>query len=561
MLFTATNWLYLKSRLLFKERLLSRESYLFFLIVLIRINVHCAELKMRFMQSFYLGIHQLWDALLIMQQPGVYWLNVDKQDYARLLCQQTLRRQSADSRSALIAVNSEPATILTHKPVRFSSYTLPLQRQAVLHLQDDVMRSMKAKNLFLLLYTPNELWQSLTIPELTRWLTQISQWAAQQQLTLLILNHSVNTPILRNYLVSQHRSLSGLASLTQPTNELRYDVDFWCNHLGVTAKQKLKVVVNDQMLIADEEPNPATHYTSDEDYFLAVRTLFQNVIPPENWQLFSNNEELTSAGMRVSASTLIFTLEKREQINTLIHQIYSLRQQRGNGLKIVVQALTPNMRANDEHALLASGANVILDHTVLPEKLLIQVKAIQGEIFSRYIPDDLGDLLSAVNPLPLRGYIDSEVFSHSVIELINNAFIPEDNKGVLLIYTPAKGLKAEQALTLCRIRRDGDLITIFNDKLVLFLSNCKINELNSTLRFIFKLPVDHAFAERQEWFKDQDILAKMYQLREQQAASPVQHPSDEEIAAITDTKNAPIATNVTRPVRVPQEMTLHIQAD
>lgn len=516
--------------------------------------------------SFYLGIHQLWDALLIMQQPGVYWLNVDKQEYARLLCQQTLNRQAPESRSALITVNDDPVDVITTKPTRCSSYTLPLQRQAILHLQEDVMRSMKTRNLFLVLYTPNELWKNLTIPELTRWLTQISQWAIQQQITLLILNHSVNSNILRNYLVSQHRSLSGLASLIQSANsadnhKLSYEVDFWCNHLGVTAKQKLKLSLNENTLVADEEQNPANHYTSDEDFYLAVRTLFQNTIPPDNWQLFNNNEELTSAGMRVSASTLIFTLEKREQINMLIHQIYSLRQQRGNGLKIVVQALTPNLRANDQHALLSCGANLILDNTVLPEKLLVQVKAIQGEIFSRYIPNDLVDLLRAVNPLPLRGYIDNELFSRSVIELINNAFIPEDNKGVLLVYTPANGLKAEQALTLCRIRRDGDLITIFNNKLVLFLSNCKINELNSTLRFIFKLPVEHAFADRQEWFKDSDILAKMYQLREQQSSKPAATPSNDEIAAVTDTNRNAVVSQSERPVLIPQEITLMTRSD
>ncbi len=41
---------------------------------------------------------------------------------------------------------------------------------------------------------------------------------------------------------------------------------------------------------------------------------------------------------------------------------------------------------------------------------------------------------------------------------------------------PAPGLRVEQALTLCRPNRMGDIMTIGNNRLVLFLSFCRVND-------------------------------------------------------------------------------------
>lgn len=510
--------------------------------------------------SFYLGIHQLRDALLVMQNPGVYWQNVGDVERARLFCRQTVNRQTPEASVVFIAAGDDPADIIgkedSTRLKNLSLYALPPQRQAVLNLAEDAMRAMKARNLLLVLYMPGELWKSLTVSEFSDWLKKMNEWTARRHITLLIFNHGASVNTLRGHLVARHRELCGLANLIGGVNGLSYEVDFWCNNFGVSARQKLPVSINEvQELNAEEELNPESRFASDEDLYMTVTSLFPDIPPPENWRLFRNNEDLTAAGLRVKASTLIFALEKRDQLNSLIHQVYSLRSQRGNGLKIIVKLQTPNVRANDKNALLSCGANLILDHTVTPEKLFAEAAAIQGEIFSRFIPNDVNELLKAINPLPLRGYVDGELFIRSVTDLINNVMLTEDNKGVLLACTPVQGLNAGQALTLCSLRRDGDLITIFNNKLVLFLSNCKINELNSTLGFIFKLPVEQIFSQHQSWHLDRDILAKMYQMYERLSANPNLSPAKKALnpAQPGQTKSLSREKNA---ARIPEEITL-----
>ncbi len=78
---------------------------------------------------------------------------------------------------------------------------------------------------------------------------------------------------------------------------------------------------------------------------------------------------------------------------------------------------------------------------------------------------------------------------------------------------PAPGLRVEQALTLCKPNRMGDIMTIGNNRLVLFLSFCRINDLDTALNHIFPLPTGDIFSNRMVWFEDKQILSEIVIMR------------------------------------------------
>ena len=67
-------------------------------------------------------------------------------------------------------------------------------------------------------------------------------------------------------------------------------------------------------------------------------------------------------------------------------------------------------------------------------------------------------------------------------------------------------------MTLCFLRRFGDVMTVVQGRLVLFLSTCRINDLDTALKFIFRLPVDEAFSNRVVWHQDVDIISEIKRL-------------------------------------------------
>lgn len=96
---------------------------------------------------------------------------------------------------------------------------------------------------------------------------------------------------------------------------------------------------------------------------------------------------------------------------------------------------------------------------------------------------------------------------------MTNTLLPPDSKGVMVALRPAPGLRVEQALTLCKPNRMGDIMTIGNNRLVLFLSFCRINDLDTALNHIFPLPTGDIFSNRMVWFEDKQILSEIVIMR------------------------------------------------
>lgn len=470
-------------------------------------------------QSFSLGVRQIWEELSVMQAPGLYWVNVDRQTDANLLCQQTLAAQAATSQVALICSGEKPdgllAALVSPALKKIPLYQLPEKKAALMHFSDDLMRALKPQNRLLILLAHASLWQTFTREELGDWTRATGAWLRRQGCTLLILSHGGGVNKLKGQLSTQHRILNGLASLQWQQDSAQYLVNWWSTENGINANQLLTLYTGEHGWQGDDDSNKPspTSIRSDEGRYLAQQSILEGAPPlSANWQLLQTNAQLAQHGMLTLSATLIFALYQSDEIDALAHQIHSLRRQRGNGLKIVVREMSASLRYSDERLLLACGANLIVPHVAPLSRFLTMLEGIQGQRFSRHVPADIDALLAGLRPLQLKGYMRPDDFSQAVISLMGNTLLPEDGKGVMVALRPVPGLRAEQAMTLCFLRRFGDVMTVVQGRLVLFLSTCRINDLDTALKFIFRLPVDEAFSNRVVWHQDVDIISEIKRL-------------------------------------------------
>ncbi|MGP2762456.1 cellulose biosynthesis protein BcsE [Serratia marcescens] len=466
--------------------------------------------------SFSLGIRQIWEELSAMQAPGLYWINIDRQSDAALLCRQVIAAQPATRKVALICSGDKPDRLLAElaSPAlqKLPLYQLPEKKAALTQLSDDLMRALRPQNRLLILLAHASLWQTFTTEELREWTRALAAWLRRQGCTLLILSHGGGINKLKGQLSAQHRILNGLSSLQWQQDSAQYLVNWWSTENGINANQLLTLYAAEGGWQGEEEnsqPSP-TALRSDEGLYLAERSILEGAPPlSANWQLLDSNDELAQHGMLRLSATLIFALYQSDQIDHLAHQIHTLRRSRGNGLKIAVREMSASLRYSDERLLLACGANLIVPHVAPLSRFLTMLEGIQGQRFSRHVPADIDALLAGLRPLQLKGYMRPEPFSQAVLSLMGNTLLPEDGKGVMVALRPATGLRAEQAMTLCHLRRFGDVMTVVQGRLVLFLSTCRINDLDTALRFIFRLPVDEAFSNRVVWHQDVDIISEI----------------------------------------------------
>lgn len=478
-------------------------------------------------RSFSLGVRKIWDELAVMQAPGFYWVNIERQIDANLLCQQLIRNQSENTRAALICSGLKPEKLLTNiehsGPKKLPLFSLPAQKKALQHLTNDLMRALRPQQRLFILFAPASLWQTFTSEEMQQWVRHIQQWLDAQNCTLLVLCHSSGINKIKNQLVSQHRYLQGLASLQWQQDNAQYVVSWWSTEKGVTANQLVLLEADEQgWFMAEEVQQVLPQSRNDEHLYLAETSILEGAPPlSTNWQLLESNAALAQRAMSAHAATVIFALNQSEEIDEIAHQIHNIRRQRGNTVKIVVREMNASLRYSDERLLLACGANLIVPHVAPLSRFLTMLEGIQGQRFSRHVPEDINALLEALRPLQLKGYLPPVEFSQSVLLLMNNTLLPEDGKGVLVALRAVPGLQARQALTLCHLRRYGDVVTVSDNRLVLFLSTCRVNDLDTALSHIFRLPVTEAFSNRMVWYQDEEIISEMHRMNSPDARQAV----------------------------------------
>lgn len=464
--------------------------------------------------QYSLGIKKSWGVLATMQCPGLYWINADDSKDAEHLCKQVISTLSPDAKAALIhsgipVVSLRDAGIRIH---RLPIFNLPQKKSALQAFTSDVMKVCNPRHQLLIVYSDSGLWQLLSKEQLQNWVQETFQWVNKTQCTLLILNHGPGSAGITQSLTSHHRYLDGLSRLQWQQDTLHYNISWWGTENGLSASQMLQIASTDSWDIQPGTAQQSILSCNDEFLYLAEKNIFEKTLPPsENWTLVENNRQLLQEGAKYQAATLIFSLYENNKIETLARKLFTLRQQCGNALKIVVREMTNTIRHSDESLLLGCGANLIVPFAVTLSKFLVMVESIQGQRFMRQLPENVDVLLTGLHPLPLKGYLLPDEFCKAVLDRMSNLLLPENGKGVLVALKPESGVPLKQVLSLCELQRVGDIVTIMDNHLFLFLSTSSITDLDITLNCIFIQPVDMIFSSHRVWDRDLRILTEIKQ--------------------------------------------------
>lgn len=467
---------------------------------------------------FSIGIESLWDELRHMPVGGVWWVNTDRNNDAISLVNQTIAAQEKDARVAVITMGDDPKKIISladdRGPQTVRLFSMPAEADSLYFLTRDIQCSVDPDHYLVILKCSNNTLQNIAAEKLLRWLEKINKWAKNQNCTVLVINPGSNNDKLFSLLMTEYRSLFGLASIRDQADSYLYDIAFWCNEKGVSARQQLTLRHRDGEWHLTQQEETVVQPRSDEKRILSHLAVLEGAPAlSENWSLFDTNDALFHEARTTQAATIVFSLMQNNQIETLARQIHTLRRQRGSALKIVVRENNTSLRATDERLLLGCGANMVVPWNAPLSRCLTLIESIQGQQFSRHVPEDVGTLLSMTQPMKLRGYQKWDTFCDAVGNMMSNTLLPADGKGVMVALRPVPGIRVEQALTLCRPNRTGDIMTIGDNRLVLFLSFCRVNDLDTALNHIFPLPVGDIFSNRMVWFEDNLIASELLQMR------------------------------------------------
>ena len=467
---------------------------------------------------FLFGIQSLWSEVNHMPAGGVWWVDVDRRQDAVRLLNQTVAAQAKNARVAVIVMGEDPNSVVKidpdQGPDKIYLFSMPDKQDGLRFLRRDLLCSLNPNHYLLIFLTTENTWKNLSSAQLKTWLNKNQRWTSGHQCTLLILNCGPDADIQQGILFNQHQSLSGLARLHYQGDNHLLDIAFWRNESGVSAHQQIEVMnMDERWSVAENAPHEIQPRSDENQVLCTAMSLEGAPLLSEYWSVFASNTELFNAARSAQAATLLFSVEKINQIEPLAREIHALRRQRGNALKIVVREIVACLRSPDERLLLGCGANLIIPWNAPLSRGLTLIESVQRQLFQRHVPEDPAPLLEMTRPLKLRGFQKWDVFCEGVASVLDHPLLAPDTRGVMVALRPVPGLRAEQALTLCRPNRTGDIVTLGNNTLVLFLVFCRINDLEIALNHIFPLPIGDIFTHRKVWYEDRQIRSELIEMQ------------------------------------------------
>lgn len=435
-----------------------------------------------------------------LHEQGLYWLACDSTENAATLCRQVIEAMPEQGRAALLGDARVLHEVLegidpTCGPDELALYEA--DTQAIVHLHDGLPR-IDLPGRVLLVLVPTAAWEG---GKSERWCQALRQAALAAGALIVVISAGQSASLVER-LRAFNQSLDGLAQLYRGQGGVRYLQHFWSNPLGVAGSQDVELARRDRGFAVAGRLQPLADAGSDELLCLAQSQVLEGAPAlSEHWQVFDSISEVGAKASRAVSATVIFAMDGGQRLDVLARQLHTLRQLRGNALKLVVREMAPTLRYQDEQLLLACGASQIVPFGASLSRFLTMVDSIQGYIWRRHLPADFDALLARLRPLPICGLVAPRAFAEAVQQMWHghrNGEIVHQ----LLVLRPAPGLSPLQACSRTVFRRDGDIACVVGDVLFLFLFACRSEGVEQALDHIFQL-------SWKELFISQDVLVSL----------------------------------------------------
>ncbi|WP_199100232.1 cellulose biosynthesis protein BcsE [Dyella sp. ASV21] len=318
----------------------------------------------------------------------------------------------------------------------------------------------------------------------------------------------------------------GAAQLVQVQGEYRWEVAFWRdshNALAASESIPLRFSPKDHRLVAvldslTDRPEGLGLLAPDETAVLVSRDAVQHERSlPKHWQVLQDNDALVAEASHAVAATVILHYGITVDLAKLAKQVNFLRRRCGKALKILIRE--DNISIRYELMLLSLGANVIIPRSTSLAQVEIMVDGVQGQLFSRPVPEDYRTALSAAMSDTTSGYVPAQRFITLVREAVERSR-PIRLANVLLRLILEPDIAGIDAVKACRMRRAGDLCTASGDSLYLFFFACHVDDASVAIAKVFERPLSELFRGELRCGDRDSILGMLDTLDEEIAELP-----------------------------------------
>lgn len=284
---------------------------------------------------------------------------------------------------------------------------------------------------------------------------------------------------------------SGEATVVSPPQDLELD-----EHGRITVTQDPRRSVERESMAS--APDRDVIYCTEQSV-AGVRTL------PDHWRTTVDLDAMLGLDPPPRAATCVLHAGNIQDFRRLAQAVHSLRLRYGRMLRILVVERGVRLRSVQERLLLSIGANMVVFGAADVQRIENLAQALQGQWYQREIPVDFVKALASALPPPQMGYLPPQEFAAAVLDGLARA----GNLGLdsmLLRLVVAPGISAAEVVHGCYLSRNGDLITVEDHDIHLFLYACSSRDVDTVLGRVLPQPPAQLFASELRLDKAEAII-------------------------------------------------------
>lgn len=387
-------------------------------------------------------------------------------------------------------------------PFSFSSDTLEWPKQQIIN---NTLKELKAykqlNNALVIVHFSTADLDCLDQKQLTQSIKAYKNFSIQSGATVLFLTSG---PEVTNYrfLFRQLNSVfDGIVYVESDSAMRVLEYDYWHHSTGVIANVQYPLTIENDCFkvvlenITEKHTAASGVFADENDVWIVKGAIPEGTKLPSKYKIIEDNHALFSKGPKLEAATLVFAVSRYTDLAQLAKHCFELRKNCGRWLKLVIQNVDGVIRHQDECLFLTLGVNLILYSFSEPSRLLSQVQSIQGFQFSRPLPPSVEHVLQFTENTFSKGYLPFIEFTKQV-EVHSDSAVNLGVSGVLVKLELLPRIDPIHPLHLFHIKREGDVFSLVENTVYLYLHACRENDVNNAIKHLFKLETNDFFAQQ-----------------------------------------------------------------
>lgn len=313
--------------------------------------------------------------------------------------------------------------------------------------------------------------------------------------------------------------LDGAVRLESGTERLSWSVDFWTSPIGMAAARTLgaQIRANASLEISDAQDSArgidsSTAAEDEADVFCMDSTLAGVARHDEgHWVFCDSLVGLLHATRNAKAATIILLFDHGTDLRELAQVSHILRVSLGKRMRLLVRELNASLRYQNELLLMHLGVNMIVHRDVPVARVLLALESLKGVVFDRDVDVDFESALRSVTPSHACGLLPQDSFVKEVSRIVGHSKelgIPY----VLVRIAIPDGMSAQTAADHFKLVRGGDVMTLGDGFLLLFVSACPQASLLATLRRIGGESIQDIFPKMEFATREEAVASHLAQL-------------------------------------------------